>query len=351
MSSVVAGRDLAIGEAFRAKHFGEQSFGGSIDPVVMLDHFHMTGPTFAAHPHAGMSAVTYVFEDATGPHVNHDSLGNHGPIHPGALHWLAAGRGAVHTEQPEGDAQHVHALQIFVNLPASRKLDAPYAVHVEPHDIPEFHAPGVRVRVVSGSSNGVSAAHTARLPEPFTLLDAFLSRSSAFSHPLPRGWSGMICVVAGALRIDVEDEVRQLTAGEAVGVSLDDGAAERTAAIRFASDEGCHFVVLSGPALREPIAKHGPFVMNTVEQLEDRIRAFQNGEFGQIADRSRTDHDAATRRAVILRARARDGGRINGAGSACPAGTGRWRACAICALLFGRIKKHRPKRAHQAGRR
>ena len=282
VSHVVAGHDMAIGEAFRAKHFEERAFGGLMDPVVMLDHFHMTGPTFAPHPHAGISAVTYMFEDATGAHVNYDSLGNHGPINPGALHWFAAGSGAVHTEQPEGEEQHVHALQIFVNLPASKKFDAPYAVHVEPQDIPEFKAPGVRVRVVSGSSNGVRAAHSIQLPEPFTLLDGFLSRSSATSHELLRGWNAMIYAVSGALRVEVGGAVRQLMAGEAVGVALEKGATEGGVAIRLVSDEGGHFVILSGPALNEPIAKHGPFVMNTREQLEDRIRAFENGEFGQL---------------------------------------------------------------------
>ncbi|CAE6738441.1 pirin family protein [Paraburkholderia haematera] len=282
VSHVVAGHDVTIDEAFWAKRFDERSFDGLIDPVVMLDHFHMTGPTFAAHPHAGISAVTYLFEDAIGAHVNYDSLGNQGPINPGALHWFAAGRGAVHTEQPEGKEQHVHALQIFVNLPASKKFNAPYAVHVEPHDIPEFKAPGVRVRVVSGSSNGVGAAHSVQLPEPFTLLDGFLARSSAFSHELLRGWKGLIYAVSGALRIEAGDEVRHLLAGEAVGVALDEDATEGGVAIRLVSEEGSHFVILSGPALNEPIAKHGPFVMNTPEQLEDRIRAFQNGEFGQL---------------------------------------------------------------------
>ncbi|KAA0998522.1 pirin family protein [Paraburkholderia panacisoli] len=282
MSHVVAGHDMSIGEAFWAKHFGEEAFGGLMDPVVMLDHFHMTRPTFSPHPHAGISAVTYVFEDATGAHVNYDSLGNHGPINPGALHWFAAGRGAVHTEQPEGEGQHVHALQIFVNLPASKKFDAPYAFHVEPHEIPEFKAPGVRVRVVSGSSNGVSNPHSALLPEPFTLLDTFLSRSSAFSHELSRGWNGMIYAVSGSLRIDVGGKVRHLMAGDAVSVALDKDLSESAVPVRFVSDEDCHFVVLSGPALNEPIAKHGPLVMNTREQLEDRISAFQNGEFGRI---------------------------------------------------------------------
>ncbi|MGL5321039.1 MAG: pirin family protein, partial [Aeromonas veronii] len=113
LSAPVKGQPLRIGSGFEASHFGEHFFNGLIDPVAMVDHFQMTAPTFEPHPHAGISAVTYLFEDSTSPHVNYDSLGNQGPIEPGALHWLAAGRGAVHTEQPEGASPYVHALQIF----------------------------------------------------------------------------------------------------------------------------------------------------------------------------------------------------------------------------------------------
>ncbi|NTX29896.1 pirin family protein [Burkholderia pyrrocinia] len=283
MSRVIAGRDMTIGASFSARHFDEGMFGGAMDPVVMLDHFEMTAPTFDPHPHAGISAVTYVFEDATGAHVNYDSLGNHGPIEPGALHWFAAGRGAVHTEQPEGDGHRVHALQIFVNLPAAKKYDAPYAVHVEPHEIPEFTAPGVRVRVVSGRSNGVSAPVTEKLPEPFTLLDGFLSRASSFDHVLPRGWNATIHAVSGTLRVEADAAARNLKAGDAVGIMFKRGAPGDGARIRIVADDDAHFVVLSGAALREPIARHGPFVMNTRAQLDDRISAYQRGAFGQLA--------------------------------------------------------------------
>lgn len=288
VSDVVPGQDMTIGTGFQAKHFGEQAFGGLADPVVMLDHFHMTSPTFAPHPHAGISAVTYLFEDTLGAHVNYDSLGNHGPIHPGALHWFAAGRGAVHTEQPEGGGHHVHALQIFVNLPAVQKFDAPYAFDVEPSEIPEVRASGVRVRVVCGESNGVVAPKNAELPRPFTLLDGFLSESSTFDHDVARGWNAMICVIAGKLHVNVANEVRQLAAGDAIGVGLRSEATHASIPVRFRADADanthadCHFVVLSGPALNEPLAKHGPFVMNTAEQLDDRIAAFRRGAFGEL---------------------------------------------------------------------
>lgn len=164
LSAPVKGQPLRIGSGFEASHFGEHFFNGRIDPVVMVDHFQMTAPTFEPHPHAGISAVTYLFEDSTAPHVNYDSLGNQGPIEPGALHWLAAGRGAVHTEQPEGASPYVHALQIFVNLPANQKMASPFAVHAAAATIPEFHGEGVRVRVVAGHSNDNGATRGGAAP-------------------------------------------------------------------------------------------------------------------------------------------------------------------------------------------
>jgi redox-sensitive bicupin YhaK (pirin superfamily) len=276
-SRVVDGHDMPIGTGFTAKHYSEDMFDGLIDPVVMVDHFHMTSPTFSPHPHAGISAVTYMFEDSTSPHVNYDSMGNnHVPIHPGDLHWLAAGRGAVHTEQPEGHAPHVHALQIFVNLPASMKFDAPFATHVDARDMPEYRAEGVRMRVVAGESQGLKSSP--KLPQPFTLLDVFLDANASIEHTLPAEWCGMLCVVSGKVR--VEHGARSVSLGQHQAVGI--GVTGSDASLKFVADEESHFALLSGPALREPLVKHGPFVMNTGEQMNDRIRAYQHGEFGTL---------------------------------------------------------------------
>jgi len=283
ISAPVSGQALNIGDGFHARHFGEQMFHGLIDPVVMVDHFHMTTPSFEPHPHAGISAVTYLFEDASSPHVNYDSIGNHGPIVPGALHWLAAGRGAVHTEQPEGEHPHVHALQIFVNLPAHKKMQAPFAVHAEPADIPEFHAPGVRVRVAAGSSNGIHAAHTDQLPEPFTLLDGFLQADSHFSHQLEPGWNAMLYAIDTPLKLEAQGQSITIPAGQAVGIGLD-ASNPSAVALHLQSIQSNHFALLSGPALREPLVKHGPFVMNSAEAINERILAYQRGEFGQVGE-------------------------------------------------------------------
>ncbi|AMO95472.1 pirin family protein [Collimonas fungivorans] len=275
VSPVVAGHEMRIGQGFNAIHFAENDFQGMIDPVVMLDHFHMTVPTFEPHPHAGISAVTYVFEDSASPHHNYDSLGNQGPIHGGDLHWFVAGRGAVHTEQPEGENPHVHALQIFVNLPAIQKMIAPHAVHVDAADMPVFQAPGVRVRVVAGESQGLHSP--AQLPQPFTLLDGFLEAGGTFEHTVPVGWNAMIYAVQGTLGVSMDAFActQQLTAGQALGTS-------EANTVRLAAADPAHFVILSGPALAEPMVKHGPLVMNTLEQMNERLRAYRRGEFGRL---------------------------------------------------------------------
>jgi redox-sensitive bicupin YhaK (pirin superfamily) len=273
ISAIVPAHDMHIGAGFQARHFAENSFHGLIDPVVMLDHFHMTAPTFDPHPHAGISAVTYMFEDSASPHMNYDSLGNHGPIHPGDLHWFVAGNGAVHTEQPEGEHPYVHALQIFVNLPAAKKFIEPHAVHVDAADMPEFHAPGVRVRVVTGESHGLRSP--ALLPEPFTLLDGYLAADAVFEHVLPAGWNAMVYAVRGSLNLSGGDGLLVLEETKAVGIG---GATT----LKLVAAGDAHFVILSGPALNEPLVKHGPFVMNTPEQMSDRLQAYQRGEFGRL---------------------------------------------------------------------
>ena len=286
-SAVVAGHEMRIGAGFTARHFAENDFQGMIDPVVMLDHFHMTAPTFEPHPHAGISAVTYVFEDSASPHHNYDSLGNRGPIHPGDLHWFVAGRGAVHTEQPEGEHPHVHALQIFINLPAAQKMIAPHALHVNAADVPVLRAPAVRIRVVAGESHGLAAP--LRLPQPFTLLDGFLEAGGTFEHAVPAGWHAMVYAVQGSLNLSMDafSCSQTLAEGHALGVAA-------ASSVRLTAAGPAHFVILSGPALREPMLKHGPLVMNNVEQMNDRLRAYRRGEFGQLVlPTSRAGHPVA----------------------------------------------------------
>jgi redox-sensitive bicupin YhaK (pirin superfamily) len=149
-----------------------------MDPLVMVDHYRMTESTFGAHPHAGLSAVSVLFEDSEGAFHNRDSLGNDFDMLPGDLYWLKAGSGAVHDESPRTGAS-IHGLQVFVNLPARMKHDAPESRHVKAQDIPVLETDGYRVRVVLGNSNGISGRGSPALP--MTILDGRIGPGSAFT--------------------------------------------------------------------------------------------------------------------------------------------------------------------------
>jgi redox-sensitive bicupin YhaK (pirin superfamily) len=104
ITSPTKGHPFTIGDHFSADSFREDQFGGAMDPLLMVDHFRMTEPTFGPHRHSGFSAITYVFEDSRSAHQNTDSMGSDHPINPGSLHWMAAGRGVQHDEWPARNA-------------------------------------------------------------------------------------------------------------------------------------------------------------------------------------------------------------------------------------------------------
>lgn len=241
------GIPFTIGAHFDAVSFREEQFAGMMDPLLMVDHFRMTKPTFGPHRHAGFSAVTYVLEDSRSPHLNADSLGNDLPIHPGALHWMVAGRGVTHDEWPGGDNPEVHGLQIFVDLPANKRNIDPYAVHLEPEDVPEFQAEGVRIRVVAGELDTIRSP--VQLPQPFAIFDVFLDAGVATALPVRAGWGAWLYVLDGGLQIEAGGEAVVLNKGFSVAVS---GFSEGSV-LQVSSVGKCHFVVLSG----EPVRKQG----------------------------------------------------------------------------------------------
>ena len=241
------GIPFVIGAHFDAVSFREEQFAGMMDPLLMVDHFRMTEPTFGPHRHAGFSAVTYVLEDSRSPHLNSDSLGNDLPIHPGALHWMVAGHGVMHDEWPGGDDPEVHGLQIFVDLPADKRNIDPYAVHIEPEDVPEYRAEGVRIRVVAGELDTIRSP--VLLPQPFAIFDVFLEAGVSMAPPVKAGWGAWLYVLDGAIRIEAGGEAVVLNKGRSVAVS---GFAE-SSALQVSSVEKCQFIMLSG----EPVRKQG----------------------------------------------------------------------------------------------
>ena len=278
VSEPLDGNELTLGSGFEAHSFRAQEVGELMDPLVMVDHYVMTQPTFGAHPHAGMAAVSLLFEDSQGLFHNRDSLGNDFDLQPGDLYWLSAGRGAVHDECPRANA-HTHGLQVFVNVPQAQRFAAPASRLVRSEDMPVLNTADYRVKVALGESNDVRGA--ASPSTPMTILDGTVQPGGQFSHQSAADRGIWVQSVDGCLDVAVGETVRDLAAGQAVAVKTDGGATVR---ISNPSREPVHFALFDGARIAENYVQDGPFVMGSEQQLADIKAAYEAGQLGSIAD-------------------------------------------------------------------
>lgn len=271
----VAGKPLSIRSGFEALSFKHAMFEGRMDPLVMVDHYTMIEPTFGAHPHAGMSAVTVLFEDSQGAFNNRDSLGNNIDLMPGDLYWLKAGSGAVHDEKPVPGAR-AHGLQMFVNLPARMKHDRPEALHVKAGDIPVIETNGARARIVLGESNGVRGASSPALP--ITILDVKIDKGSHFEHDGARNHSQWIYAADGRIEVAVGNELVTVAKGEAVAIK----ASRQAQTLTVRAQVNSHVVVVTSEPIEESFVQRGPFVMQTEAEIAQVEAAYHSGRLGGL---------------------------------------------------------------------
>lgn len=246
-----------------------------LDPFIGIDHAWMSAPTFPPHPHAGFSAVTYLFLDSETGIANRDSQGNRTLIEPGGLHWTAAGRGVVHEENPAVLGSTTHLLQVFVNLPQVRQTDAPFALTLRPQDVPVVQRSGARVRVPLGSF--AEAKSPLNPPTDVTLLDVALEPWASVDIPVPAGQRAFFMPVFGSAEID----------GEVFG--LDDlsapilpTSAKATTHKLMARASGAKVAVFIGQPLHQPILSNGPIAFANQEHLVAAAAAYQRGELGSL---------------------------------------------------------------------
>ena len=255
-----------------------------VDPFLLFDHFGSDRPDdylagFPWHPHRGIETVTYML---AGEVDHRDSIGNAGAIGAGDLQWMTAGGGIVHEEMPRAPEDgHMEGFQLWVNLPASLKMSHPRYQDMSAAQIPEVRRPdGTVIRIVAGEVDGVGGAVTEIYAEP-EYLDVSLPGGAQFVQPVPRGHSALAYVFEGEGRFGVCGDLGYR--GELDGVLL---AAPRMAVfgdgdeVRVAADDSAvRFLLVSGKPLGEPIARYGPFVMNTREELSLALRDLQNDTF------------------------------------------------------------------------
>lgn len=245
----------------------------SIDPFLNLDDFVMSEPTFPPHPHAGFSAVTYMFEDSAGAFMNRDSLGDRSRIEPGAIHWTQAARGMMHEEVPERRGDACHGLQMFVNLADRHKHAAPAAFHASRPEVPEVQpTPGARVRVLAGVFRKVASPLT-QLLTPLTFLEVHLAPGVVVEIDAPRAHNAFVMIVGGRgsvaeATVEAHDALRFAHDGDLV--RLEGGVG------------GMQLLFGEGAPIGEPVVFGGPFAMTRAEDIQDARERFARGEMGSL---------------------------------------------------------------------
>jgi redox-sensitive bicupin YhaK (pirin superfamily) len=254
-----------------------RAFGNSdvdaLDPFLMLDDFHSNNPAdyaagFPAHPHRGMETVTYMI---SGSSEHADNMGHQGRIGPGDVQWMTAGSGIIHQEMPQATTGRLQGFQIWVNLPADRKMIPPRYQEIKKEDIPVLRpADGVEVRVIAGQFDG-AVGPVRELVVPIELFDVTIMPEKMFELSLPEEWSVFAYVFEGEAIFGPE----KWRAGEEHLVIFGNGGK-----VQVRTDEDrARFLLAAGRPLREPIAWRGPVVMNTEDQLRDAFREMREGTF------------------------------------------------------------------------
>lgn len=247
-----------------------------LDPFLLLDEFrsdqagdYLAG--FPNHPHRGFETVTYML---AGRMRHGDNQGNSGLLTPGSVQWMTAGRGIVHSEMPEQENGLMAGFQLWVNLPAKDKMSAPRYQDIAPEKIPVVGAgDGARVRVIAGRYGEAVGPVSGIAIEPL-YLDFELAPGARTTATIPGGHSAFAYVYEGAAELGPKDATQPIARGE---LAVLDRVGEEL--LIAAGATPTRLIVVAGKPLNEPVARYGPFVMNTPEQIVEAIRDYQSGKF------------------------------------------------------------------------
>jgi quercetin 2,3-dioxygenase len=244
-----------------------------LDPFLMFDAFGSDKPQdyiagFPPHPHRGFETVTYMLE---GRMRHEDSAGNAGVIETGGVQWMTAGKGIIHSEMPEQKEGRLAGFQLWVNLPAKEKMSEPKYQEFDAEQIPVAKLDnGTEIKVIAGQTDsGVNGV----IDNPFVnplYLHVFLPAGVTFEQTVKETDNTFLYLMKGQLQIG--DKQRPLNAGQLAVL-------ETGSKVRVNSERDTEFVLVSGQPLKEPVARGGPFVMNTREQIEQAFDDYRHGRF------------------------------------------------------------------------
>ncbi|KAI9334326.1 RmlC-like cupin domain-containing protein [Pilaira anomala] len=242
----------------------------NLDPFLMLDEFDVQAPGgFPDHPHRGFETVTYMLD---GEFLHEDFKGHKGRIGPGDLQWMSAAKGIVHAEIPASNSK-AHGLQLWVNLSKKDKMSEPNYQEFPSEQVKQVSPEeGITIKVIAGESYGVQSPVMTRTPTMF--IDVKLKKGKKIEQIIPENYAGFIYTIAGTALYGGEKKYSE--AHHTLVLSNNGGT---VVPVESTSDD-CHFVVIAGKPINEPIVQHGPFVMNTQQEVYQAFMDYQQGRNG-----------------------------------------------------------------------
>ena len=269
VKSIVPTHTVMEGGGFQVRR--PAAMGSLMSPFLLLDEMgpvnYAPGKAVGApwHPHRGFETVTYLLE---GEMEHEDSAGSKGTLTPGDVQWMTAGKGIIHSEMPTAkmmlEGGMMHGFQIWVNLPAKDKMMNPRYQDISAAESPIAEKNGVWARVVAGECLGVESSLDTVIP--ITYVHVKMEKGSVLDKNLDLDLNGMIYVFKGEIEIE--------------GKAVSDGSLallSNGTTIKITAKENSQYLILAGPEIGEPIARYGPFVMNTREEIMQAIDDYQNG--------------------------------------------------------------------------
>ena len=242
-----------------------------LDPILMLDTFRSDNPNdyvagFPEHPHRGFETVSYMIKGSIAHLDNH---GGKGIVTDGGVQWMTAGRGVAHSEMPAQTNGQLFGFQLWLNLPAKEKMRDPWYADIPSSDIPVIDlGQGNSAKLIVGEWNGVKGPGPERAIQPF-VADVTVAANGEVAVPVAASHNSFIYVFEGDAKVGEvtvpKGELAVLSPGDKTRVEGGVG--------------GARFLVVAGKPLREPIAKYGPFVMNTADEIRKAIYDYQSGKF------------------------------------------------------------------------
>lgn len=273
VEQIYRGQETSDGAGVKLTRLLSNNLQKRLDPFLMLDCFGSDNPDdyiagFPNHPHRGFETVTYMIE---GRMLHRDSKGNEGLLENGGVQWMTAGSGLIHSEIPQQEDGVMRGFQLWLNLAAKDKMIKPWYKDYQDADLPKYTTDdGVAVTVIAGSSNGVEGAVQRDNTEPL-YLDVHLPAGKSFETEIPASHNAFIVVYQGQL------EVNSATVGTTqLALLANDSKAD---GISFTASADSRAIIIAGKPLNEPIVQHGPFVMNSQEEIMQAFNDFQAGKF------------------------------------------------------------------------